>query len=244
MNARGHRDLGNLVSSLIKDITCTMISQPDFFVPLRFASPSMIPTSGDIDAQTLVHLDKEGRFLDSVIDIPPLELAGLEDVLLAHHQASWPEASRTWRMDPPEVDAGVEKIPGQLMPGLWTSPPEYPLLPRLAVLEGWNPNLDHQLPPFHPICLSTRSNNPVYDLSPLLADGWERWVHPEHLDKPYLLANTTGARVSFELETNVGIVKMYSLRSKTFGLGTVECWADKERDKAVKINGWWDNGDM
>jgi hypothetical protein len=70
----------------------------------------------------------------------------------------------------------------------------------------------------------------------------DHWVHPEHLDKPYLIATEIGGRVTFTLETHLGVVKMYSLRSKTFGLGTVECWADQERDRSVKVEGYWENG--
>ncbi|ODO08911.1 hypothetical protein L198_00650 [Cryptococcus wingfieldii CBS 7118] len=133
---------------------------------------------------------------------------------------------------------------GELMPSLWSTPQDYGIVPRLRVLEGWNPNTEYATPPFHPTCLSTRSKEPRFNLTPSYNDGWEYWIHPEHLDKPYMVAREPGARVSFELETGVGMVKMYALKSKTFGLGTVECWADEERDKAEKIVGWWDNGDV
>ncbi|EAL23460.1 hypothetical protein CNBA1100 [Cryptococcus deneoformans B-3501A] len=222
INSHGHRDLGMLVASFVKDVACEMISQPTFHVQ----SPSAF------EALSIVALAQPPQTEDK-------EDAKIEDELLAAEQKWWPEQSRSWRKDPTE-----EKPVGELMPGLWSTPIEYGILPRLRVLEGWNPHLDYSVPPFHPTCLSTRAKEPHFNLTPSANEGWEYWVHPEHLDKPYLVARTPGARVTFELETSVGIVKMYALKSKTFGLGTVECWADEERRKSVKIEGYWDNGNV
>jgi hypothetical protein len=36
---------------------------------------------------------------------------------------------------------------------------------------------------------------------------------------------------------------VYALKSKTFGLGNIECWIDDEKDRSVVVEGWWDNGD-
>ncbi|RXK39296.1 hypothetical protein M231_03375 [Tremella mesenterica] len=163
-NARGHRDLGMLLASLLRDAACDMLLDP---------------------------------------------------------------------VDDQEV--------GALMPGMWTMPYEYGQLPRMRVQDGWNPNLDHFVPPFKPICLSTRSSDPRFNLTPTYTDGWEHWVHPDYRDKPYIMATEPGSRVSFELETNVGVIKMYSLRSRTFGLGTIVCWVDDDVDKGVTVTGWWDN---
>nr|XP_018260614.1 uncharacterized protein I303_07540 [Kwoniella dejecticola CBS 10117]OBR82772.1 hypothetical protein I303_07540 [Kwoniella dejecticola CBS 10117] len=119
---------------------------------------------------------------------------------------------------------------------------QYGILPRLNVLGGWNPNLEAVVPHFNPTCLSTRARQPQFNLTPSWNDGrWEYWVHPEHRDKPYLVAREPGATVKFKLETNVGVVKLYSLKSKSFGLGAIECWADDERDKAVVVEGYWTN---
>lgn len=165
-----------------------------------------------------------------------LSLLDAED--LAAQQESWPEASRYWRL--PSSEDGE----GQLMPGMWSMPFEYGMMPRMRVLEGWNPNVDHVVPPFHPTCLSTRSTEPRFNLTPSEAYDWEHWTHPDYPDKPYMVARNPGAVIKFELETQVGWIKMYSLRSKTFGLGIVKCWVDDEIDRAVHVVGWWDNGDM
>ncbi|KAE8537735.1 hypothetical protein D1P53_005791 [Cryptococcus gattii VGV] len=222
INSHGHRDLGMLVASFVKDVACEMFSEPTFHVqpPSSFEALSIVAL-----AQPPQTEDKED--------------ADAEDELLASEQKRWPEQSRSWRKSSTE-----DQPIGELMPGLWSSPIEYGMLPRLRVLEGWNPHLDYSVPPFHPTCLSTRAKEPRFNLTPSANEGWEYWVHPEHLDKPYLIARTPGARVRFELETSVGIVKMYALKSKTFGLGTVECWVDEERRKSVKIEGYWDNGDV
>ncbi|ADV20148.1 hypothetical protein I305_01227 [Cryptococcus gattii E566] len=222
INSHGHRDLGMLVASFVKDVACEMFSEPTFHVqpPSSFEALSIVAL-----AQPPQTEDKED--------------ADAEDELLALEQKRWPEQSRSWR----KVSTEEQPI-GELMPGLWSAPIEYGMLPRLRVLEGWNPHLDYSVPPFHPTCLSTRAKEPRFNLTPSAIEGWEFWVHPEHLDKPYLIARTPGARVSFELETSVGIVKMYALKSKTFGLGTVECWVDEERRKSVKIEGYWDNGNV
>lgn len=211
-----------LVASFVKDVACEMFSEPTFHVqpPSSFEALSIVAL-----AQPPQTEDKED--------------ADAEDELLALEQKRWPEQSRSWR----KVSTEEQPI-GELMPGLWSAPIEYGMLPRLRVLEGWNPHLDYSVPPFHPTCLSTRAKEPRFNLTPSVIEGWEFWVHPEHLDKPYLTARTPGARVSFELETSVGIVKMYALKSKTFGLGTVECWVDEERRKSVKIEGYWDNGNV
>lgn len=78
-------------------------------------------------------------------------------------------------------------------------------------------------------------------MTPVATDGWGYWVHPDFLDKPYLLGNRSGATISFELSTSVGVIKMYALRSRTFGLGNVLCWVGEDRHLAVKAVGWWDN---
>lgn len=141
-----------------------------------------------------------------------------------------PERSLPWR------HAEEEELPG-----VFNSPEEWGTMPRMRVLEGWNPNIDHSVPPFHPTCLSTRATDPKYNLTPSASDGWEYWLHPEHTDKPYLLAREPGAQVTFTLHSSLGLIKLYSLRSKTFGLGDVSCWADDERDHAVHVVGYWDN---
>jgi hypothetical protein len=164
--------------------------------------------------------------------VNPIPLSDVNKALIEGHrvdEATWPEQSRLWHSD------------SDLMPGMWTMPNEYGLLPRMRLLEGWNPDVNHVAPPFHPTCLSTRSNDPRFNLTPTANYDWEDWTHQDYPDKPYLVARRPGAQVSFELETNVGWIKMYSLRSRDFGLGSVKCWADEALDRAVRVDGWWDN---
>jgi hypothetical protein len=56
----------------------------------------------------------------------------------------------------------------------------------------------------------------------------------------YLVADEPGSTITFGFSTKLGMVQMHSLRSATFGLGTVYCWVDDERDKGVKLDGYWD----
>lgn len=206
LNSRGHRDLGMLLASLVRDVACHM--------PFN-----------TIDTQADVFLaNPEAEAFDDTI---------------ARIEADWPRESRHWRLKSNE-----EGSKEQFMPGMWSMPFEYGLMPRMRVLEGWNPNLDHVTPPFHPTCLSTRAVEPRFNLTPTESYDWQHWVHADYPDKPYLVARRPGAVVSFELETRVGWIKMYSLRSKTFGLGTVKCWVDDEIDRAVEVVGWWDNGEV
>jgi hypothetical protein len=166
--------------------------------------------------------------------VPP-DLDSADD--LANEQADWPTQSRYWRLDASKTDE-------PLMPGMWSMPFEYDIMPRMRVLDGWNPNLDSVVPPFHPTCLSTRAKESRYNLTASSSYDWEHWIHPDYPDKPYMIARKPGATISFEMHTEVGWIKMYSLRSKTFGLGTVKCWVDDDMDQSVKIVGWWDNGDV
>ncbi|WWC95233.1 hypothetical protein V866_002091 [Kwoniella sp. B9012] len=226
INSRGHRDLGMLSASLIQDVSCTMLSDPTFFVPPP-------PTEESEYERSLLILGGDQQPSN-------LEDASLLDESLAALQFTWPEQSKSWRKNPEK-----EEQIGELMPGMWITPAEYGLLPRMRVLDGWNPDVSSIVPKFEPTCLSTRAKEAKFNLTPSWNDGdWEYWIHPEHLDKPYLVARKPGAKVQFELETNVGVVKIYSLKSKTFGLGTIECWADDEKDKSTKVVGWWDNGDV
>ena len=93
------------------------------------------------------------------------------------------------------------------------------------------------------MCLSTDAHEPRYNMTPTKSEGWEYWIHPDHLDKPYLRATQPGAWAEFEFETSLGVVKVYSLKSRTFGLGDVECWVDGEREKGVRVEGYWDKSE-
>lgn len=216
-----------LVAAFIQDVACDMLSDPNFSVPSKPArhsihSPLMAPHAIP---------DPETPDADQ-------SSASEQDARLRPLQASWAERSRSWRLDPSDRNPA-----GQLMPGVFNSPYEFGILPRQKVLDGWNPSLDNVVPPFHPVCLSTRTTDPAYNLTPTSTEGWTHWVHPDFTDKPYLVAREPGSWAKFELETGLGVVKVYALKSKTFGLGNIECWVDNERDRSVEVEGWWDNGD-
>ncbi|WVO16388.1 hypothetical protein L204_104063 [Cryptococcus depauperatus] len=221
INARGHRDLGMLVASFVKDVTCEMLSEPTFSVQPHPSFDMLMSIASAQPPQTT-----------------DVGMAYVYDKLFLSEQQTWPDQCRVWRTEPAEG-----KQVGELMPGMWMAPIDYGLLPRMRVLEGWNPDTAHVVPSFHPTCFTTRTNEPSFNLTPSYNEGWEYWAHPERLDKPYLVAREPGAKVGFQMETNAGAIKMYALKSKTFGLGTVECWVDEEKEKSVKVAGWWDNGD-
>jgi len=70
------------------------------------------------------------------------------------------------------------------------------------------------------------------------------WSHPDHPQKVYLKAHEPGSKLTFDIETRLGTIKLYSLRSKTFGLGSIDCWVDDRKEDKVRADGWWDNGDL
>lgn len=180
----------------------------------------------------LVDIQSNGREMDQ----SPLTLAEEEDRVLERFESDLPREIRRWRQNPSES----EEV-GRLMPGMFPSSLEYTEIPRLTFHEGWNPDLSHTAPPWHPTCLSTRSPYPQFNLTPSESTGWEYWIHPDYLDKPYLYAKEPGSKFKFEVETVVGIIKVYSLRSRSFGLGIMECWLDGETSQSVKIEGYWDS---
>jgi hypothetical protein len=69
------------------------------------------------------------------------------------------------------------------------------------------------------------------------------WFHPDFPEKTYLFSNTTGSVFTVDIETRLGLIKMYSLRSKTFGLGSAWCWVGDDYDRGVRADGYWENGD-
>jgi hypothetical protein len=226
INPRGHRDLAMLIASLIRDAACEMVADSKFVVPAE---------------EPFLALDATYRlpqYMAAVLakdSTNTAKVAAAQDASIAAFEQGWAEQTHAWREKAQNTQVG------QLMPGMWMGPSEYGKMPRLRVLEGWNPALDHATPPFHPVCFSTRSKDPQFNLTPDATKGWQHWVHPDFADKPYFMSNTPGSTFSFHFETSLGIVKLYSLKSKTFGLGTIECWADAERDRAVKVQGYWDS---
>ena len=49
-----------------------------------------------------------------------------------------------------------------------------------------------------------------------------------------------GDTVTFEVEMVTGAWTLYYLRSRKKGLGSMWCWADDERDRGAKVEGYWE----
>jgi hypothetical protein len=232
INARGHRDLGMLVAAFVQDVACDMLADPEFVVLSQVSRPGihsdLMPPHASPEASDAEDVERSQVFAE----------AAEQDTQLQHLQSAWPERSRSWRLDPSDANPA-----GRLMPGIFNNPHEFGILPRQKVLDGWNPSLSNVVPPYHPICLSTRTTDSAYNLTPIATEGWAHWVHPDFTDKPYLVARKPGSWAKFELETSLGVVKIYSLKSKTFGLGNIQCWIGDDRQQSVEVEGWWDNGD-
>lgn len=115
-------------------------------------------------------------------------------------------------------------------------------IPRQGVLDGWNPDPHFSRQPWKPWCISEQSPDDSTALKPLRTSGWTHWIDPTGQTKPYFTADEPGARVTFGVEVQPGgIVELYSMRSRGFGLGTVKCWVGEDEAGARKVVGWWDS---
>ncbi|KAL1406640.1 hypothetical protein Q8F55_008346 [Vanrija albida] len=112
----------------------------------------------------------------------------------------------------------------------------YPLapLPRLLTSDKWDPK--KVIPPLKPTCMSMNAKDKP---APAKNDGWYEWAWK---DKNYMVTNTVGATISYEVTTSIGLVQLFYLRSWEFHLGILECWLDDDVNSAVKIAGYWDEG--
>ncbi|WVR08401.1 hypothetical protein IAU60_005456 [Kwoniella sp. DSM 27419] len=111
----------------------------------------------------------------------------------------------------------------------------YPIepLPRAPLMKKFDPIA--VMPKLRPQCFSTNSKkNP---LVPSAMEGWRKW---NWNDKNYLVADKPGSKISFKVSTNLGQVQLYYLKSYQYGLGSVSCWIDNDKEKAVRINGYWE----
>lgn len=54
-----------------------------------------------------------------------------------------------------------------------------------------------------------------------------------------MVADKPGSSISAKFTTTMGIVELYHLASREFGLGSVECWVDNAIDRRVRIDGYW-----
>ncbi|KLT45432.1 hypothetical protein CC85DRAFT_299497 [Cutaneotrichosporon oleaginosum] len=255
-NWHGHRDLAYLVASLIRDVACELVADPDYLPPPPDHHPPGV--------QEHTPGSPGESFHDQVT-----ALYG-EDTrhVLRKMEADWPEEARSWLYQPPapkqrrrdnvegppppegeEAPQEETRVPEEpalpprvWMPGFWSRPAELGMLPRINGMEGWNADVNHRVPEFHPTCKSTHSEDPQFQLLPIEKDPeWDYWVHPEHWDKPYYVSKVPGAKVKFEIETSVGVVKVYSLFAHDMGLGKCKCWVDDAVDVGKIIDGRWGN---
>ncbi|ODO07029.1 hypothetical protein I350_04397 [Cryptococcus amylolentus CBS 6273] len=117
----------------------------------------------------------------------------------------------------------------------------YPVepLPRMQLNHGYEE--DFVLPPIRPQCFSTNSVKhplvPIAARSDLGSEAWHPWAWQ---NKKYLITNTTGTKVQFQLETGSGHIGIQYQRSPTYGLGSVKCWVDGSEHQAVKVHGYWE----
>lgn len=245
-NWHGHRDLAYLVASLLRDTACEMVADPNYLPPPASWHPEGV----------------REQLPDENFDEQVAALYG-QDAKLALRQleADWPEEARSWvhQPQPPQRKRDDAEGPGgegedeparkeepplpptQHMPGFWQRPVELGMLPRINGMEGWNADVNHRVPPFHPTCLSTHAEDAKFNLTASWSENWEYWVHPEHADKPYYMSKTPGARVKFDIDTSVGVVKVYSLFAHDLGLGKCKCWVDDAEDVGKVIDGRWGN---
>jgi hypothetical protein len=146
-----------------------------------------------------------------------------------------PEASLPWGTDD---DRNPPILPGRFM-----NSTEISTLPRLGVLDGWNPDINLHRPSHRPKCISEQSPDNSTALNPVFNEGWHHWVDPTGQTKPYFTASEPGAKVAFEtIVGGGGKIEMYSMRSRELGLGNVKCWLDDREGESVVVVGYWGDG--
>ncbi|KAH8090423.1 hypothetical protein HD553DRAFT_266702 [Filobasidium floriforme] len=161
--------------------------------------------------------------------------------LVAEDDEFWqdqPKDVKPWGPFQPAKHAEGES--GRLWEGVWPGDWQHGEVPRLRFLQHWDEGTTNV--PLEPQCFSTRST--LYPLTPNTNSGWSTWSHPDRPQKVYLKADEPGSKLTFDIETRLGTIKLYSLRSKTFGLGSIDCWVDDREEDKVRADGWWDNGDL
>ncbi|KAJ4470802.1 hypothetical protein J3R30DRAFT_3710698 [Lentinula aciculospora] len=102
------------------------------------------------------------------------------------------------------------------------------LLPAKPSCQIASPNAKHPLNPLPP---------PLSTLGP---DAFSLWSHPKNPGKVWLTARKPGVTVAFRVRTSAwGRVRVTYLRSESYGLGSVWCWVDEQREKGRRLDGWW-----
>ena len=59
----------------------------------------------------------------------------------------------------------------------------------------------------------------------------------------YLITDEPGLIVAFDVHTSVGKLQISYLLSKTFDLGSVDCWVDAKKSSGKRLDGYWDSKD-
>ncbi|KAJ4470801.1 hypothetical protein J3R30DRAFT_1122654 [Lentinula aciculospora] len=71
-------------------------------------------------------------------------------------------------------------------------------------------------------------------------DAFALWSHPQNPGKVWLTARKPGVKAAFKVITSaLGRVRVTYLRSESYGLGSVWCWLDNDRQKGRRLDGYW-----
>lgn len=107
---------------------------------------------------------------------------------------------------------------------------------QLSLLDtSWSDNLT--APIDVPSCSTIDSLNAP--LTPLPSStGWTHWQLP-HTTKHFWRTDVVGSQIDFEVDVVKGHIMLYYLRSRSMGLGRVECWLDDEQNERRVLDGYW-----
>ncbi|KAJ3805717.1 hypothetical protein F5876DRAFT_69563 [Lentinula aff. lateritia] len=114
------------------------------------------------------------------------------------------------------------------------------LLPARPFCQISAPNAKHPLMPL-PQPVSSEGHD-ASDMSqvPDPSDSFALWSHPGNPGKVWLTGRKPGVKVSFAVQTSsLGRVRVTYLKSESYGLGSVWCWIDGDREKGERLDGWW-----
>ncbi|OXG45645.1 hypothetical protein C359_00332 [Cryptococcus neoformans Bt120] len=130
-----------------------------------------------------------------------------------------------------EMEKFVASIPGA---DSMTIDQLYPLEPIPRMQVNMRYDKDVVIPTIKPQCFP--ANGKKNPLVPVTNEGWRNWNWKE---KHYLISDTPGSRVTFNLTTAIGNIEIHYLRSYQYNLGSAKCWIDEDVDKAVRLDGYW-----
>ncbi|KAJ4471886.1 hypothetical protein C8J55DRAFT_155525 [Lentinula edodes] len=131
-------------------------------------------------------------------------------------------------------------------------------IPRLSLFQKF----DHTtvLQPAIPFCRTTTTLTSTGELSspyahqleplapPLSTEGpdaFAMWNHPQNPGKVWLTGRKPGVKVAFKVQTSaLGRIRVTYLRSGSYGLGSVWCWVDDNRNMGKRLDGYWEYKDI